>query len=154
MEQRAPGKGLLKVTGILLIIGGVFCILQSVYSSALVSMLSLPKEELAPNTAAIFQEMGLTVQKAQLSAATSSIQGILYLVAGIFGVRNCNKIEKSQICFACGIFLIIFVLFNTVIAGVISKVWSSALLSGIAALTFPVLYCMGALKNRQAMQGK
>ena len=68
MEQRAPGKGLLKVTGILLIIGGVFCILQSVYSSALVSMLSLPKEELAPNTAAIFQEMGLTVQKAQLSA--------------------------------------------------------------------------------------
>ena len=118
------------------------------------SMLSLPKEELAPNTAAIFQEMGLTVQKAQLSAATSSIQGILYLVAGIFGVRNCNKIEKSQICFACGIFLIIFVLFNTVIAGVISKVWSSALLSGIAALTFPVLYFMGALKNRQAMQGK
>ena len=154
MEQRAPGKGLLKVTGILLIIGGVFCILQSVYSSALVSMLSLPKEELAPNTAAIFQEMGLTVQKAQLSAATSSIQGILYLVAGIFGVRNCNKIEKTQICCACGIFLLIFVLFNTVIAGVISKVWSSALLSGIAALTFPVLYFMGALKNRQAMQGK
>lgn len=43
---------------------------------------------------------------------------------------------------------------GTGIAGVISKIWSSALLSGIAALTFPVLYFMGALKNRQAMQGK
>lgn len=97
MEKKAPGKGFLKGVGILLIIGGVFGFIGAASNAFVASALSSGSLDSA--TTAIYEQAGLTAETFQAGIITSVIQGVIYLVAGILGVANCNKIEKANICF-------------------------------------------------------
>ena len=145
MEKKAPGKGFLKVVGILLIIGGVFGFIGAASNAFVASALS--SGSLDSTTTA-----GLTAETFQAGIITSVIQGVIYLAAGILGVANCNKIEKANICFICGIVLIAFVLVNAGISAATTGFTALSIVSILASLILPLLYFWGALKNRQAMQ--
>lgn len=67
-------------------------------------------------------------------------------------MANCNKIEKANICFICGIVLIAFVLVNAGISAATTGFTALSIVSILASLILPLLYFWGALKNRQAMQ--
>lgn len=150
MEKKAPGKGFLKVVGILLIIGGVFGFIGAASNAFVASALSSGSLDSA--TTAIYEQAGLTAETFQAGIITSVIQGVIYLAAGILGVANCNKIEKANICFICGIVLIAFVLVNAGISAVTTGFTALSVVSILASLILPLLYFWGALKNRQAMQ--
>ena len=150
MDKKAPGKGFLKVVGILLIIGGVFGFIGAASNAFVVSTLS--NGTLDPAVTAVYEQAGLTAETFQAGIIQSVIQGVRYLAAGILGVANCNKIEKANICFIFGILLIAYVLIQAGIAAATGGFSALSVISILFSLILPLLYFWGALKNRQAMQ--
>lgn len=152
MEKKAPGKGFLKGVGILLIIGGVFGFIGAASNAFVASALSSGSLDSA--TTAIYEQAGLTAETFQAGIITSVIQGVIYLVAGILGVANCNKIEKANICFICGIVLIAFVLVNAGISAATTGFTALSIVSILASLILPLLYFWGALKKPSGYAGR
>jgi len=83
----ARGKGLLKVTGILLIIFGAITILLTL------STISLPNI---------------------ITAVIGFLSGLLGIFAGIIGVRNSKILEKAQLCFSVGLLLLIYLAIRSI----------------------------------------
>ena len=126
--MNAPGKGLLKVTGILLIIFAGINILAVIGLGALAASLGTS---------------GLIVV---LAVLVSCILAALQLIAGILGIKNCDKPEKAQVNFILGILLILAIIINQAVVVVMgSFVWWSSLIGFV----LPVLYLVGALKNKE-----
>jgi peptidoglycan/LPS O-acetylase OafA/YrhL len=125
----APGKGLLKVTGILMVIFSSIVLLIAIFG-----MIAL---------GAMFGALGGS------GAATAStllillaiLPGIFEFVAGILGIVNANKPEKAGVCLAFGIIVIVLVILSIISNGF---EWSSPI-----GLVLPILFIIGAIKNRQ-----
>ncbi|MDR0672032.1 MAG: hypothetical protein LBF64_06930 [Oscillospiraceae bacterium] len=120
------GGKFLRVTGILMIIGGALSILFGVialFGSVVAGALGVGEALIA---AAIIGLLG----------------GATELVAGIFGVMYADRPGKAQICIVMGI----------VVAGlsVVSSIISFNPLSLVLGLVLPVLYLVGAFKNKQS----
>jgi hypothetical protein len=137
--MNAPGKGLLKVSGILLIIIG------AIYT--LLGVLALGGSF---SQAVVEQTMALTGATAtviRIGAIIMLAMGLFELIVGILGVKNCDKPEKAQTCFVAGIMLVLLVLVNAIMAVMKgSFVWYFTVID----LLFPILYLVGALKNKEA----
>lgn len=145
--KKAPGKGFLKVTGIILIVIAVFGIIGTVINIGTYSAMSQGK--LDPVMADIFAQAGLTAETLFTSIIISVIQSVLYLVAGIVGVVNCNKTEKANICLVFGILMMLMVFVIRAYNALTTpfSVWT--VIDTIGGLILPLLYFWGALKNRQ-----
>lgn len=129
----APGKGFLKVSGILLIIFAVISILMLIIGIiAAASLGSLGGEvgALAGGIAVGALVIGL------ISCAFS-------LVMGILGVKYANVPSKAQVCMVFAIIAIALQIVTLVTGG-------SDIVMTIIGLVLPVLYLIGALKNKQA----
>ncbi len=129
----APGKGFLKVSGILLIIFAVISILVLIIGIiAAASLGSLGGEvgALAGGIAVGALVIGL------ISCAFS-------LVMGILGVKYANVPSKAQVCMVFAIIAIALQIVTLVTGG-------SDIVMTIIGLVLPVLYLIGALKNKQA----
>jgi len=136
--MNAPGKGLLKVSGILLIIAGGFWLLLGVLAAL---------GMLVPGVlAASAQATNTTVTMVVVGAIVIVVLGAIYLIAGILGVKNCNKPEKAQVCFTISIIMLLVIILDSI----------SSLMGGtlkwyniIIGLVLPVVYLLGALKNKE-----
>ena len=149
MKQKAPGKGLLQVVGIILVVLSVFNIIGTVINAATLS--AMAGGTLDPMMESVFEQTGVTLEMFRTSVIISAVQGILYLAAGIVGIANCNKIPRANICFVFGILMIVSVLAIQAY-NVLSAPFSVLNIVGIiTGLILPLLYFWGALKNRQAM---
>lgn len=93
MEKKAPGKGFLKVVGILLIIGGVFGFIGAASNAFVASALS--SGSLDSTTTAIYEQAGLTAETFQAGIITSVIQGVIYLAAGILVWQTATRLKKQ-----------------------------------------------------------
>lgn len=139
--NKPAGSTLLKVTGILMIIGGAISVILAIF--ALVGLGA---------TLSLFEGQGLTALIV-ISVLFTCIAAALELIAGIIGVQNCDKPEKAQLCFIFGI----IVLAIAVIARVIdflygtTSIWSS-LISLALGVVLPILYILGALRNKKSTQ--
>lgn len=137
MEQStAKGAGFLKVTGILMIIGGAIGIIFSII--ALLGIAALA------TLADTHYELGMLYA----AGAVALVGSIAQLVAGIIGVANCKKPEKAMTCVVFGVIVAVF---N--VAGVILNVaggGSFNFVSLITGLILPVLYIVGAYMNKKA----
>ncbi len=137
MEQStAKGAGFLKVTGILMIIGGAIGIIFSII--ALLGIAALA------TLADAHYELGMLYA----AGAVALVGSIAQLVAGIIGVANCKKPEKAMTCVVFGVIVAVF---N--VAGVILNVaggGSFNFVSLITGLILPVLYIIGAYMNKKA----
>lgn len=129
------GHKFLKVTGILMIIGGIFGIIAGIMAILGVSGL-----------AAV---IGSTEGMGMLYAASflCLVSGIVQLIAGIKGVKNCEKPENAQKCIVWGIIVaVLCVLGNILNVAGGSELSVSSLATG---LLLPALYIYGAYLNKQ-----
>ena len=127
------GRKFLKVTGILMIIGGGFGIIGGI-----VAMLG------AGALAAVLETSagGLMLASALILASA-----VFQLIAGIMGVKNCDKPEKAQSCLIMGVIVAILSVAGNVISNVLGSDFN--IFNYATGLVIPVLYIIGAVKNKE-----
>lgn len=142
----APGRGLLKVCGILFIIFGVFGILFGLYA-----WLLMPGMMSSPQATAMLQQAGTTYdeQTTTISGIISVVIGIIEIIVGIVGVKNCNRTDKAQICFIAGVVAVICQLGSALFSAFAAELTIGAILTMAIGFVLPVLFIWGALKNKE-----
>ena len=149
MKNKAPGKTLLQVVGIIMVVTGVLSLLVSLVNIAVLGMTG--NGEVGEIMEQSLAASGITMEAYQLSVYITTAGALLNLVIGIIGIANCNKIQRAGICFVCGIILIVWQLGNDAYSAVASGITVLSLVFIVIGLILPLLYFWGALKNRQAM---
>ena len=127
------GRKFLKVTGILMIIGGAFGIIGGIVAMIGAGALAAVLETSAG---------GLMLASALILASA-----VFQLIAGIMGVKNCDKPEKAQSCLVMGVIVAILSVAGNVISNVLGS--SFNIMSYATGLIIPVLYIIGAVKNKE-----
>ena len=127
------GSKFLKVTGILMIIGGAFGIIGGIVAMIGAGALAAVLETSAG---------GLMLASALILASA-----VFQLIAGIMGVKNCDKPEKAQSCLVMGVIVAILSVAGNVISNVLGSDFN--ILSYATGLIIPVLYIIGAVKNKE-----
>ena len=127
------GRKFLKVTGILMIIGGAFGIIGGIVAMIGAGALAAVLETSAG---------GLMLASALILASA-----VFQLIAGIMGVKNCDKPEKAQSCLVMGVIVAILSVAGNIISNVLGS--SFNILSYAPGLVIPVLYIIGAVKNKE-----
>ena len=127
------GRKFLKVTGILMIIGGAFGIIGGI-----VAMIG------AGALAAVLE---MSAGGLMLASALILASAVFQLIAGIMGVKNCDKPEKAQSCLVMGVIVAILSVAGNVISNILGS--SFNILSYATGLIIPVLYIIGAVKNKE-----
>lgn len=126
------GKNFLKVTGILMIIFGAIALIFGII--ALLGVLALDAK-------------GLLL----IAVILGLVSAVCEIIAGIVGVKNCNKPEKAGACIAWGVITLILALAGVVISILMggSSV-SSIIVSIVSSIAIPVLYLIGAGLNKKS----
>lgn len=137
MQINAPGRGKLKVTGIIYIIFGVIGLLTSLALMAGGGLLA--------SAGGVGIALGAA---AGVLGVINVISAVFYLILGILGVRNCDKPEKCGGCFVLGVIVLIFVLIGLVIN--VMSAGPVGALTSVVGLLLSIFYLMGAKENRDA----
>lgn len=127
------GRKFLKVTGILMIIGGAFGIIGGIIAMIGAGALAAVLETSAG---------GLMLASALILASA-----VFQLIAGIMGVKNCDKPEKAQSCLVMGAIVAILSVAGNIISNVLGSDFN--IFSYATGLIIPVLYIIGAVKNKE-----
>ena len=128
------GRKFLKVTGILMIIGGAFGIIGGIVAVIGAGALAAVLETSAG---------GLMLASALILASA-----VFQLIAGIMGVKNCDKPEKAQSCLVMGVIVAILSVAGNVISNVLGSDFN--IINYATGLIIPVLYIIGAVKNKES----
>ena len=128
-------NGFLKVTGILMIIGGVFTIIFSILAVVGVGALAA--------TLGTEADLGLLM----VSSIIGLISGVVSLIAGITGAKNANKPEKATACIAFGCLTVLLSILGSILNVVGGNQFS--VLGLITGLIVPALYLVGAFQNKK-----
>lgn len=128
------GRKFLKVTGILMIIGGGFGIIGGILAMLGAGALAAVLETSAG---------GLMLASALILASA-----VFQLIAGIMGVKNCDKPEKAQSCLVMGVIVAILSVSGNIVSNVLGS--SFNIMSYATGLIIPVLYIIGAVKNKES----
>ncbi len=134
-STKTKGTGFLKVTGILMIIGGAVSIILSIIAALGIAALAYISDG--------------TVSSALLYASVilMIVSAVAELVAGIIGVANCKKPDKAGSCIVWGIIVAVLSVAGTVLNSVGGG--SFSVFSLILGLVLPVLYIIGAAFNKK-----
>ena len=132
METKS--NGFLKVTGILMIIGGVI--------GAIFGIIAVLGVALFAALAGGLINTGLLT----LASILAIVSSVVSFIAGIVGVANAARPEKAQKCIVFGILTIILSILGTVLTVVAGGKFS--FVSLITGLIVPVLYLLGAFQNK------
>ena len=127
------GRKFLKVTGILMIIGGAFGIIGGI-----VAMIG---------SGALAAVLETSAGGLMLASVLILASAVFQLIAGIMGVKNCDKPEKAQSCLVMGVIVAILSVAGNIISNVLGS--SFNILSYATGLVIPVLYIIGAVKNKE-----
>ena len=127
------GRQFLKVTGILMIIGGAFGIIGGI-----VAMIG------AGALAAVLETSAGGLMLASVLILASAV---FQLIAGIMGVKNCDKPEKAQSCLVMGVIVAILSVAGNVISNVLGSDFN--VFNYATGLIIPILYIIGAAKNKE-----
>ena len=130
------GHKFLKVTGILMIIGGALSAILGIV--AVLGVAALAYIASAPTEAGMLYA----------STILLLISGVVELIAGIIGVINAEKPQKAKACIVWGALVAILSVAGTIL-GVVGG--SDFSVSGLVlGLVLPVIYIIGAVKNMQS----
>lgn len=131
---KTKGSVFLKVTGILMIIGGGISIIMGIIAALGVAALA-------------YIAVGDSSALLYASAVLMLISAVAELVAGIIGVVNCKKPEKAVVCIAWGIIVAVLSVAGTILNSVGGGTFS--VFSLLLGLVLPVLYIIGAVFNKK-----
>lgn len=146
LKKQAPGETILKVGGMLLLFLGVLLAFGSGNTISLVmkgSSDSIVIEYLKQNS--------MTYSQMVASNVMVLVAGIIYLAAGVVGVKQAGNVENAGICVGMGGLLIIEVIAEVLVT---IKFGEFDLASVIRMLMFPAIYMVGALLNWQAKKSR
>ena len=130
------GHKFLKVTGILMIIGGAL--------SAILGIVAVLGVAALAYIASAQTEAGMLYA----STILLLISGVVELIAGIIGVINAEKPQKAKACIVWGALVAILSVAGTIL-GVVGG--SDFSVSGLVlGLVLPAIYIIGAVKNMQS----
>lgn len=132
---KTKGSGFLKVTGILMIIGGGISIIVSIIAALGVAAL------------AYFSDGEISSAMLYASVALMIVSAVAQLIAGIIGVVNCKKPEKAGSCIVWGIIVAVLCVAGTILNAVGGG--SFSVFSLMLGLVLPVLYIIGAVSNKK-----
>ena len=136
--NNAPGKGLLKVSGILFIVfGGI---------SLLLGVLALAGLMMPGGAQMVEQTTGVSATTVIIGAILIVVIAAVNITAGILGVKNANKPEKAQTCFIVAVVLLVIIIVNSVIS---VSTGQFNIVSIVIQFVLPVLYLLGAIKNKE-----
>ncbi len=127
------GRKFLKVTGILMIIGGALGIIGGIVAMIGAGALAAVLETSAG---------GLILASVLILASA-----VFQLIAGIMGVKNCDKPEKAQSCLVMGVIVAILSVSGNIISNVLGSDFN--IFNYATGLIIPVLYIIGAVKNKE-----
>ena len=132
---KTKGTGFLKVTGILMIIGGAISVIMGIIAAIGVAALAYISDG--------------TVSSALLYASVvlMIVSAVAELIAGIIGVANCKKPEKAVSCIVWGIIVAVLSVAGTILNSVGGGSFSA--FSLILGLVLPVLYINGAALSKK-----
>ena len=132
---KTKGSGFLKVTGILMIIGGGISIILGIIAALGVAAL------------AYISDGEISSAMLYASVALMIVGAAAQLVAGIIGVVNCKKPEKSGTCIVWGIIVAVLCVAGSILNSVGGG--SFSVFSLLLGLVLPVLYIIGAGFNKK-----
>ena len=127
------GRKFLKVTGILMIISAAFGIIGGI-----VAMIG---------AGALAAVLATSAGGLMLASALILASAVFQLIAGIMGVKNCDKPEKAQSCLVMGVIVAILSVSGNIISNVLGSNFN--IFSYATGLIIPVLYIIGAVKNKE-----
>lgn len=146
IKKQAPGETILKVGGMLLLFLGVMLVFGSSNSLSLVmkgSEDSAVTEYLKQNSMTYSQ---LVASNVMVLAA-----GIIYLAAGVVGVKQAGNVENAGLCMGMGGLLIVEVAAEVLVT---LKFGEFDPASVLRMLMFPAIYMVGAILNWQGKKQK
>ena len=82
------------------------------------------------------------------ACALSLVCAVVELIAGIVGVKNCKNPEKAGICIVWGVLVAVLYIISTILSSVGGGEFN--IVSLLIGLVLPVLYIIGAFKNKNA----
>lgn len=128
------GSKFLKVTGILMIIFGALALILSIVAAiGLAALVALD----------------LNTWQYTLAVILMLVGSIFELIAGIVGVKNCNKPEKAGTCMVWGIIVIALSVLSNVLT-LVGNPDNFSIVNLLTGLVIPVLYLIGAVMNKKA----
>ena len=128
------GSKFLKVTGILMIVFGALALILSIVAAiGLAALAALDLNTWQYTSAVILMLVG----------------SIFELIAGIVGVKNCNKPEKAGTCMVWGIIVIALSVLSNVLT-LVGNPDNFSIVNLLTGLVIPVLYLIGAVMNKKA----
>lgn len=136
MVQRANGSGILKATGVLMILGGVLVMFFSILATIGIAALDMYT----------YGEVNLKL--VYVSSAFAFFCGLIELITGIIGVMNANKPEKATTCVVWGVIFTMLCIIGNVLFVVCG--FSFILIWFGAGLILPIVFIIGGLKNRES----
>lgn len=137
MEQnKTKGSGFLKVTGILMIIGGAIALIVGI-----IAILGIA-------TLAYITDGELVTGLLYAAGILTLVSAVAELIAGIIGVKNCKKPEKAGSCIVWGVIVAVL----CVAGSILTTLGGSAfpVFSLILGLILPTLFIIGAIMNKKA----
>lgn len=139
MENNATGSKLLKVSGILMIIGGALAIVITLLGIGGIALLAAMAEE---------GQTEFNAGMAWAGIALSLLGGVIELIAGIIGTKNWNKPEKANTCIVWGGLVAAVSIIGSVMTTASGQ--NFPIVSLLTGLVLPALYIIGAIQNRKA----
>jgi len=137
-QKYAPGRVFLIIAGIIMIIFGVSAI--GVLVGGILGLIGLTDFPEQNSMRLSFLMLGL------------GLVGVIQLVTGIIGIKNCNMPEKAKVCFVWGILAAASALIGIILSVVMEPNWDAVMdVYGIYVClsVLPTLYLIGAVRNRR-----
>lgn len=146
MKKQAPGETILKVGGMLLLFLGVMLAFGSGNTLSLVIKGS-------SNSAVVeyLEQNSMTYSQLAASAVMVLAAGIIYLAAGVVGVKQARNVENAGLCVGMGILLIVEVVAEVIVTVNFGEFDPASV---IRMFMFPAIYMVGAVLNWQAKTGE
>ena len=128
------GSKFFKVTGILMIVFGALALILSIVAAIGLAALVAMELNTWQYTAAVILML---------------VGSIFEMIAGIVGVKNCNKPEKAGTCMVWGIIVIALSVLSNVLT-LVGNPDNFSIVNLLTGLVIPVLYLIGAVMNKKA----
>lgn len=134
------GQKMLKVCGILMIIGAAFALIVAVLAIIGAAVL-------------LADGGGSLLAAAVIAVVISCIGGIIQLAAGIVGVKAANmpSVGKIKAAVILGILVIVLSLYSSIYSIVTDGFAAADLVSIVLGLIIPVLYVVGVIQYKNAL---
>ena len=141
LKKQAPGETILKVGGMLLLFLGVLLAFGSGNTLSLVMKGS--------SDSAVVEY--LTYSQLVASNVMVLVAGVIYLAAGVVGVKQAGKVENAGLCVGMGGLLIAEVVAEVIVTMIFGDFDPASV---IRMLMFPAIYMIGAVLNWQAKKAR